>query len=65
MRLVMGESLVALSHVTGQLVGLELHLRDVAHHVEGHLGEVVVLALQDALESGDCVSNANVLACSQ
>ncbi len=44
-------SLLAVSHVLGHLVGLTLYLGDVAHHVEGHLWQVIVLAVQNALEA--------------
>jgi len=56
--------LVALCHILGHLVGLVLHLLDVTNHVEGHLWQVIVLALHDALETLDGVCNLNILACS-
>ena len=56
--------LLALSHVLGHLVSLVLDLLDVTNHVKGHLWQVVVLALHDALETLDGVSDLYVLACS-
>jgi len=38
---------------SGQSLCFADDLVNVADHVEGHLGQVVVLALQDLLEAGD------------
>lgn len=56
----MGYSLV--SALVGQTLGLGRDLVNVADHVEGDLGEVVVLASQDILESSDGLVNGNKLA---
>ncbi len=57
--------LVALCHVLGHLVSLVLDFLDVSNHVEGHLWQVIVLALHDALETLDCVCDLHILACSR
>src|ERR1700744_5920293 len=49
----MGLSASRRSGLTGELLGLRLGLGDVADHVEGLLGEVVQLALNDLLEAVD------------
>mmetsp|Transcript_7769 Transcript_7769/g.19831 ORF Transcript_7769/g.19831 Transcript_7769/m.19831 type:complete len:565 (+) Transcript_7769:104-1798(+) len=45
-----------------ELLGLVLGLLDGADHVECHLGQVVVLALQEALEAGERVRERDELA---
>lgn len=55
--------LVALCHVFGHLVSLVLDFLDVTNHVEGHLWQVIVLALHDALETLDSVCDLHILAC--
>ena len=48
--------------LSGQAVSLGGDLIDVADHVEGDLGQVIVLASQDVLESGDGLVNGDQLA---
>ena len=50
------------SALGGETLGLGGHLVDVADHVEGDLGQVIVLASQDVLESGDGLVNGDQLA---
>ena len=45
-----------------QTLSLGGHLVNVADHVEGDLGEVIVLAGQDGLEARDCLVNGDKLA---
>ena len=45
-----------------QALGLSGHLVNVADHVEGDLGKVIVLAGQDGLEARDCLVNGDQLA---
>mmetsp|Transcript_20599 Transcript_20599/g.62033 ORF Transcript_20599/g.62033 Transcript_20599/m.62033 type:complete len:405 (+) Transcript_20599:112-1326(+) len=54
--------LVGLGHLASHLVSLLNHLVDVTNHVEGHLREVVVLAVQHTLEARDGVLDVHVLA---
>src|ERR1700722_18723918 len=51
-----------LSGLAGELLRLLLGLGDVADHVEGLLGEVVELALDDLLEAVDRLLEGDVLA---
>ena len=48
--------------LSGQTVSLGGDLIDVADHVEGNLGQVIVLASKDVLESRDGLVNGNQLA---
>ena len=50
------------SSLSCQPLGLGSDLVDVADHVEGDLGQVIVLAGKDGLESGDGLVNGNKLA---
>ena len=45
-----------------QTLSLGGHLVNVANHVEGHLGKVIVLAGQDGLEARDGLVNGDKLA---
>src|SRR5690625_3837588 len=49
---------------SGSLHGLRLlqRLFDGTHHVEGLLGQIIVIAVQNALEAGDGVAQGHVLA---
>jgi len=48
--------------LSGQAVSLGGDLIDVADHVEGDLGQVIVFASKDVLESGDGLVNGDQLA---
>ena len=50
------------SALGGETLGLGGHLVDVADHVEGDLGQVVVLARHDGLEPGDGLGDGHQLA---
>ena len=50
------------SALGGQTLGLQSDLVDVADHVEGDLGQVIVLASQDVLEPSDGLVNGDQLA---
>ena len=50
------------SALGGQTLGLQSNLVDVADHVEGDLGQVIVLAGQDVLEPSDSLVNGDKLA---
>ena len=50
------------SSLSCQPLGLGSDLVDVADHVEGDLGQVIVLAGKDGLESGDGLVNGNKFA---
>ena len=50
------------SALGGQTLGLQSDLVDVADHVEGDLGQVIVLAGQDVLEPSDSLVNRDQLA---
>ena len=48
--------------LSGQAVSLGGDLIDVADHVEGDLGQVIIFASKDLLESGDSLVNGDQLA---
>ena len=50
------------SALVGKTLSLGCDLVNVANHVEGDLGEVIVLASQDILESSDGLVNGDELA---
>ena len=51
-----------ISSLSSQSLGLGCHLVNVANHVEGDLGQVIVLAGQDSLEARDGLVNGDKLA---
>jgi hypothetical protein len=54
--------LLSVSSLLSQPLGLQGDLVNVADHVEGNLGQVIVLAIKDLLESGDGLVNGDQLA---